>query len=664
MRSLFLIPSYFFFLFFVFDISAQNIKTESNLMYKINDWSLSCDENLLYTSGPSGVAVWDVDKMLLIKNFPEFSGKSLMAHPTDNDWFYTDGMLVDRRNGKVIAHMSPPKLRFRSAGFAGLLVDGALVMSSDEELVESQTRKSLFESVYYFGNHMKATDERHFADSVITSLGGNPLMLEPSGVVFKRLSDDGDYMIVTPEQYYKVSPGAYAKVHFVNANGPVVSDALELKYNRPDIVMEKLGASPERVSLLNKAWKKRLKRLEVKESSLEMIDVTPTINILNANKLPKSTSDEFIRVNVSFSDLTASLKEIHLTVNGVTLPRSYNDSLAANKYMRYQVSDSIPLAYGKNIIEYTVTNSKGITSPKRSFSISCVKPKMHRNLYVVTIGVGAYNDSTYNLVYPQKDAADFASLFPVMTADFKQIKVKDFRNGFRKESLNEIIDFLSSATIDDVVIIFYAGHGVLDEELDYYLATSDMDFSSPGARGIGFDEFISSLYNVKAMKRYVIIDACHSGSIDKDDIAERTISVSASGNGAIPYVKFRSISSLKLAAAEVEKVNTLFANEFSNGNARHGATIVSSASGTETAVEGDIWENGLFTYCLKEGVQKSESTGKLIADSDANGRLTMTEWLNYARKRVKQLSNGAQIPTLRTLNRQEETEIDKSYVIL
>ena len=48
-------------------------------------------------------------------------------------------------------------------------------------------------------------------------------------------------------------------------------------------------------------------------------------------------------------------------------------------------------------------------------------------------------------------------------------------------------DFLKEAKPNDVVMVFVAGHGLLDKDLNYYLATNTTDFLNPSDGGIKYE---------------------------------------------------------------------------------------------------------------------------------------------------------------------------------
>ena len=95
-----------------------------------------------------------------------------------------------------------------------------------------------------------------------------------------------------------------------------------------------------------------------------------------------------------------------------------------------------------------------------------------------------------------------------------------------------------------MVIIFIAGHGILDENYNYFFATHDIDFNKPGEKGLPYEALESLLANTKAYRKLLIMDTCHSGELDKEEVEE-----SKNEDVRIGDVQFRSVNSaLKLPA--------------------------------------------------------------------------------------------------------------------
>jgi len=265
-----------------------------------------------------------------------------------------------------------------------------------------------------------------------------------------------------------------------------------------------------------------------------------------------------------------------------------------------------------------------------------------KDLYIISIGVSEYKDGRFNLAYPVKDASDFVETLKKTKVKFKNIHSKTLKDEeVTIENIRALKELLENASPEDIVVIFIAGHGVLDENMDYYFGTYDMDFNNPSERGLRYEELEQLLDFIKALRKLLVMDTCHSGEVDKDETELALNTQTESGT-----IKFRS-SGVGVRRKEglglintFELMNTVFA-DLRKGT---GATVVSSAGGAEYAIEGDQWDNGLFTYCFLGGLQGNK------ADQNGDGKVMMSELKQYVHDRVEQLSNGKQKPTSRIEN--------------
>ena len=94
-------------------------------------------------------------------------------------------------------------------------------------------------------------------------------------------------------------------------------------------------------------------------------------------------------------------------------------------------------------------------------------------------------------------------------------------------------------------------------------------------------------------------------------------------------------------------MKTIF-NDLRQGN---GAVVISSAGGVEYALEGDRWNNSVFTYSLLYGLRKKES------DINNDGIIKVTELQKYLGLKVSELTNGRQKPTSRVENLENDFSI-------
>ena len=156
---------------------------------------------------------------------------------------------------------------------------------------------------------------------------------------------------------------------------------------------------------------------------------------------------------------------------------------------------------------------------------------------------------------------------------------------------------------------------------------------------MAYEDLESLLDGIKAKKKILIMDTCHSGEVEKDEVffAEEE-------DVEINDVSFRSagaaVAETNASASPSKAMNELF-NDLRRGT---GATVISSAGGAEFALESDEWKNGLFSYCLLSGLKEG------YADLNKDGEIYLTELQTYTIEKVKALSHGKQVPNSRLQN--------------
>ncbi|MFZ0513297.1 MAG: caspase family protein [Candidatus Nitrosopolaris sp.] len=65
---------------------------------------------------------------------------------------------------------------------------------------------------------------------------------------------------------------------------------------------------------------------------------------------------------------------------------------------------------------------------------------------------------------------------------------------------------------DDTLLFYYSGHGVLDDQGNIYLASSDTDPQKPYIKGYSFGDLTMMIERTISTRVVVILDCCYSGS--------------------------------------------------------------------------------------------------------------------------------------------------------
>jgi tetratricopeptide (TPR) repeat protein len=237
-------------------------------------------------------------------------------------------------------------------------------------------------------------------------------------------------------------------------------------------------------------------------------------------------------------------------------------------------------------------------------------------LWAVLIGVSNYKNLApeHQLQFAHRDAEDFAAFLGSPNG-----------GGLTSDQLTLLTDqeaTLSAlrATLgttlpravgpEDIVIIFFAGHGVAENDRDVYLLSHDSDPQNLRATALHVSELNRIITKrLKTRKVVLITDACHQ---------ERVGLGSHSIGGATARINHH--------LAEIGKSN-------------RGVFHLLASRGDEWSHEGERFGGGhsFFTWFLLEGLR-----GK--ADRDADGFVRVGELLDYVSDEVRLASRSFQRP--------------------
>jgi hypothetical protein len=234
--------------------------------------------------------------------------------------------------------------------------------------------------------------------------------------------------------------------------------------------------------------------------------------------------------------------------------------------------------------------------------------------WAVVIGVGEYeSDDIPDLEYAPNDARavrDF--LMSDAAGPFDQVLYLENGQATGAAMREALFVFLQQADWDDLVVIYYAGHGAPDPGRpdNLYLLPTDTDLNRLAATGFPMWDVKTALRRQIAAERVLVIaDACHSaGTADAAAVGGGDTNQIAGGFQQL----FTPSRRLMLTAADT--------NEFSLEDARWGG-------------------HGVFTHFLLDGLRGA-------GDRDGNGIVTVTELYEHVSGQVRSATNGRQNPQI------------------
>jgi uncharacterized caspase-like protein len=354
-----------------------------------------------------------------------------------------------------------------------------------------------------------------------------------------RLLWNGDKFpdIVLQDQCYASmgTVGREIPFYFVKGNRTYPAEQFDLRLNRPDVFLEHFGAPSDVVAIAKETREKRLKKMGVTEQMLQPGFHLPDIEFVG--ELPVSIKSDQLKLRIRASDSKYNLERLKVYINNVPVNGRDGEDLRNLGTQILERDVSLLLGNGRNKIQVSTVNSAGAESLFATTEITCSAKRSDPSLFAVALGVSQYRDKNWNLRYAAKDAKDVAAVLKSNAGGrYASVNLLVLTDGqVTKGSLTEIRKFLSPTTVDDSVVMFVAGHGLLDERYNYYFGTSDVDFNKPSNSGISFDELEEILSGVPSLRKSLLVDTCHAGELD--DEGKRLLGVARSDaqrGGAAP----------------------------------------------------------------------------------------------------------------------------------
>lgn len=291
----------------------------------------------------------------------------------------------------------------------------------------------------------------------------------------------------------------------------------------------------------------------------------------------------------------------------------FKKCLASNKLSG--ISEEIALG---NTISYYINEpikkrEVGSTAPP---IVGFQKP----NIRAVIIGISKYSDQSMNLNAADGDAKlieEYITSKDGLNVNPNNVKLLLNQNATKSNILNTIKNEFSKSLENDLLILYFAGHGWAEEKEMYFLVNDTKKDDIPKT-SISQKELQKVLEQAPAKRQIFIADACHSGAL------------------SLAYMTYASLSNLSDTRSVDGRVS-LIKNIIGSST---GLAVITAASANQQAQEGPNWNNhGAFTYFLIKGL-KGE------ADENGDKIITIDEAHFYTLKNVRTETQGKQSPTV------------------
>jgi WD40 repeat protein/uncharacterized caspase-like protein len=431
-----------------------------------------------------------------------------------------------------------------------------------------------------------------------------------------------DYLVTDKDNHFDGTEAARKLLYFTCG-----TEVIELEQVKDQLWVPNLAERILNGEIINAA----------KLSDLNICNLTPVVDTIG-----QTASHYRFRITPRLGGLGTTI----VIVNGIEVKRY------APQQLQQQKSDYLLSVDKKELQKFFVTNKensitvKSLTA-KNSISSRPVsinekgteKSLTLPNLYAIVIGISDYKGEGLDLKFAAKDAMDIAAAIDasakkLLNTDGKEhvfiykVHTDAGRDKFpEKNSIKQLFTEVSSKALpNDILLIFFAGHGVLEslpagqagEKNQFYFLTADAsNVTVSGALknvGISTEELAEWIKPqvMKAQKRILIFDACNSGQAIKE------------------MVSFNQAGQNLMAARNDDKGKQTKAIE--KLNERSGMFILSASASDQKAYEMGKYNQGVLTYSLLRAIKEQPD---ILEDRQY---LNISRWFNAAEKSVNELA--------------------------
>lgn len=338
----------------------------------------------------------------------------------------------------------------------------------------------------------------------------------------------------------------------------------------------------------------------------DLVKYTPDIKITSPAPDLKTTSAT-LQISCELKENGDEIKQVRIYIND----KLVNDDTRGMKAVGTGVSYSVTLLPGSNTIKAFAISKNGYQSAPAEVQVTYTGTVAEARLYILAIGIDKYKNSSYNLNYAVADASSVVEKISSSGKDiFRSIHVLYYKNeqATRDSVIAAFNRIASQSQPQDAFLLFYAGHGVMNEGTadipkDFYLVMSDVTQlygkdELLKAKGISALELRELSKKVPAQKQVILLDACQSGA---------------------------AVETFAMRGAAEEKAILQLARST-------GSYLIASTSSEQYATEFKELGHGVFTYALLQGLS-CQATG-----SQANKKVTIKELETYLNDIIPELT--------------------------
>lgn len=479
--------------------------------------------------------------------------------------------------------------------------------------------------------------------------------------------NNGETVYLLPDGTFFGSKSVTRHLGYIYDDKSLSYKQFDFNSNRPDIILRALGNTDKKyLAIYDSALSIRQRREGLKDQKALNFSNAPQVFFANDKTIKGEVTEKELSLSLNIRGANEYPDRLAVYINGNPVFGSKGIRLSHKAYS-IDTSINVSLTEGKNIVEVSVFDMAGTESYRQPLYIlySPINP-VSKNIYFAGIGAAKYSNSGKNLNWAKKDITD---VLDSLRSHYPNHVIVDtlFNSKVTIENLKKLKTKFAKSQPDDIVIIYYSGHGeIAIDKAEAFFGTYDMDFSNPSKRGISIRDLNDLMEDIPARNKAVFLDACHSGEIStngwqankpvKNNAPNKNIKAATNDDELDNMVKKKG-EDIELRNPGETDAFDLVLELFTDLYQGNGTNIIVAARGLEAAKECNEIEHGVFTYCVLNGISK------LKADADSNSILSIGELQNYVIKTVPVASNFCETSKTQRASTRKENEFNDWAIV-
>ena len=470
----------------------------------------NADQSLIVAGEGGFVEKWDWEKGRKSASLPKLDGVDLGFWENDShDLIYVDG-------AGNLQWLEQPDNRVRltkNLNDGNSLSSASVSFAANLIAVSSNTQVKLFNLNDLSPAKQIAVSENishlHFINQGKQLVGADPKGVlhvwdvTLASELLKLISTESGWTVVDNTGRFDSSEAGMPNVSWTAANKDIPIDNFSANYYEPGVMATQL----QRDEFINQPPRK------VQEGIVLPPEVSLTV--------PSSgkVGDE-ITVSFEIVDAGGGIGEHRLYHNGKIVDKSQLEDSSeseVNGVLHSKISYNVVASAGANKFKVIVANKMDIDSLPQQQTVQVLGAELPPKLHVLAIGIDKYSDDKLNLAYSVADAKAIAT---TLNKDgktvFSEVLLHDLLDReATKAGITDKLADISNNSLNDVLVVYLAGHGIAVKGEWYFLPHEThlpISDSYIASVGVSAKQIQALLAKIPVQKVLVMIDSCYSGA--------------------------------------------------------------------------------------------------------------------------------------------------------